>query len=193
MGGNGRNEAELPSVSGTVQWPLPPVRRPHLLSRAVRCALRHATISVVLTCCVIGGIGCSSSRRSISVFCSTYWQNAVQFYDRDQGAVDHHQQLQNFVNLVSAPNDLAILFGKLDVVAPSEIEPDVAALRDAFKQVSGSLGKSITDPLGAIVGNLGTGLSVLNSFNRVNDYLNSNCPLPAYVRQRLPAGTAATP
>jgi hypothetical protein len=84
--------------------------------------------------------------------------------------------------LFSAPRDLASFFDKLDKVAPDDIEPDVAQLRDGFQKQADSLGDQaagmFSNPLGTALGSLASGMSLSGASSRVDAYTLKNCGPP---------------
>ena len=71
--------------------------------------------------------------------------------------------------------DTVVLFEKLDKVAPEDIEPDVAAVRDNIQSQLEAVSGAASDPLGALVGSLFMGLTAGGSWQRVSDYVVTNC------------------
>lgn len=130
--------------------------------------------ALALTAC--GSRAPSAQVRSVAALCQSYWTQAVAFTNQlNTAAGNQDNPLPAFADLVAAPNDLAILFTKMAAVAPGDIEPDVSALATAFRSTAKSEGQAVTDPIGAIAGNLGTALGVTDSYNRVNQYLTAHC------------------
>jgi hypothetical protein len=87
--------------------------------------------------------------------------------------------IEGLASIIGAPNELARLMHQMADVAPSESEPDFESVASAFTKLSESEGKAITNPLGAIGGNIVEALSVSGSFNRVDSFLTHNCGIPS--------------
>lgn len=140
----------------------------------------------VLTCCVsvIGLAGCRV-QRSADAFCDTYWEQTQAFQDRYEQAADDVRTageedalvgvLGGLSMMAQSLGDTVVIFDRLDKVAPSDIEPDVAAVRDSLKAQMGMAGGAATDPLGSLVQGLFMGLAAGGSWQRVNDYVVANC------------------
>lgn len=80
-------------------------------------------------------------------------------------------------SLVEAQGDLVVMFDRLEKVAPEEIQPEVAAVRDSMKDQLDSAGDAVGDPLGALGGALVAGLASMGSYSAVERYIESNCDL----------------
>lgn len=76
---------------------------------------------------------------------------------------------------LSTVTDLPHMFDRLDKVAPEEIEPDVAAVRDYLQKSIDSAGDAVQNPGGALVNGLLGSFQVSNSFNRVGKYVQATC------------------
>lgn len=119
--------------------------------------------------------------RTVKSFCSTYESGKEQLLQQwsqqeNQNSDSFSKLVNGFATVAGEPADLANLFGKLDNVAPNDIEPDVATLRDAFKKESDAMDSMAG---GNILGGLGSGLmlglSTQGAFNRVGVYITKNC------------------
>jgi hypothetical protein len=139
---------------------------------STRGKILHRLAVVLIVLMVPIGAGCSSGNgRSASAMCDTYVSEAVKFRAQLQGPVG----LASFLSLLSAPNDLALVFEKMDRVAPPDIEPDVATIRDAFKAEANGAGAAALNPVGALVSGLAQGAATSGSFTRVDSWLSAHC------------------
>jgi len=152
---------------------------------------RHLTkpaIAVFVAAALLAGAGaaCSSKpQRSVQAFCDTFKTEAIRLHDKYQRAADTFGTQQDpLVGLLGAAGtifgaqgDMVVLFDRLDQTAPSDIEPDVHAMRDAAKSSADATKKAITDPLGAIGSGLVTALQSSGSSHAVDSYLQSHCDL----------------
>jgi hypothetical protein len=86
--------------------------------------------------------------------------------------------LAALVGLLGAPNDLATLMSQMAAVAPSNIEPDFAALASSFTKLSNAEGDMLSDPLGTLASNVVDAAAVSGSYDRVNAYLSQYCGIP---------------
>ncbi|MGV1004808.1 MAG: hypothetical protein ACOYEV_08575 [Candidatus Nanopelagicales bacterium] len=133
-------------------------------------------------------MGCSPG-RSVESFCSTYSEEKqayVEKYDKASGAIKSAGEQDPLAGLLGGTamvaqslGDTIIIFDKLDKVAPDDIQPDVAAIRDSLKSQMESVSEMASNPLGALVGGLFQGLASGGSWQRVSDYLVVNCGVPA--------------
>jgi uncharacterized protein YceK len=151
-------------------------RAPRALHTPVlRVLLVVTAVSLILS-------GCSSP-RSTEAFCATYWEQKAAYVSKYDQASDQLEAtsdpliglLGNAAMLAQSIGDTVVIFDKLDRVAPDEIEPDVAAVRDSLKAQIESAGEMATDPLGALAGGLVQGLSTGGSWQRVGDYVTTHC------------------
>jgi hypothetical protein len=156
----------------------------------VRCLSRLALLSLL----AIAGVGCSQGDgRSTAAYCKAYWDGAVPFHDRVQGAVDRKAMFETLANLLSASGDMAVIFDHMAQAAPVDIRPDTEAVRDSLKKAQDAQGDAVMNPLKAILSGAVTGLSSAGSWDRVETYLNNNCPAPAAVQAAMAATTTTTP
>lgn len=138
--------------------------------------------SVAVAGCDVPLIGPTRSAQS---FCKVYWQQKHAYlakYDQRSSSLQKLSSTDPLAGTfgalgssLEAVGDVVVIFDKLDKVAPDDIEPDVAAIRDALKKSVDDSGGALSDPLGTIAGNLALGLSTLGSWNRVGDYVVDRC------------------
>lgn len=119
--------------------------------------------------------------RTVANFCTTYTTGKNQLLQQwsrqgNQGSDDFSKFVNSFATAASSPTDLANFFDKLDGVAPHDIEPDIATIRDSFKKETdimvNTAGGNI---LGGLASGLMLGLSSQGAFTRVNAYIIQNC------------------
>ena len=145
---------------------------------------REARLGAV-ACLLISSLAGCSEGRSVEAFCSTYSEEKesyVEKYDKASDAIKSAGEedplaglLGGTVMVAQSLGDTIIIFDKLDKVAPEDIEPDVAAVRDSLKSQLESVSDMASNPLGALVGGLFQGLASGGSWQRVSDYLVENC------------------
>jgi hypothetical protein len=133
---------------------------------------------------VLGLSGCRQE-RSAAAFCSTYWEQRQAYIDKyeqaasDMRAAGDQDSLGGLFFGVSmmaqSVGDTVVIFDKLDKVAPMEIEPDVAAVRDSLQSQMDMAAEMATNPLGALAQGLFTGLASGGSWQRVSDYTLAHC------------------
>jgi hypothetical protein len=161
---------------------------------------RSLVLGTAMTTIVLISAACSSSgsNRSVAAFCGSFKAQAIQLrvkYQMQAASAQGTDPLSGLVsltgNLLEAQGDLVVLFARLDQVAPSEIEPDVAAVRDGLKQQADAVRNAGTDPLGAFAGGFISALQSRGSVNSVESYLKSNCDL-SFMGASTSASAAAT-
>ncbi len=146
------------------------MRKPLAVLR--KCLIPAVTVilaSTVFTACGGGSV------RSAAAVCHVWDTSAVALHNKYAKDAQSGNGLESFLDVITAPNDLATLMDQMSAVAPTNIEPDFQALADAFHKASSVSGGDITDPLGAIASGLINGLAVSGSEQRVNSYLEANC------------------
>ena len=60
-------------------------------------------------------------------------------------------------------------------MAPDDIEPDVAAIRDSMQKQIDRMPDSAKDPLGGVLGGILAGLTTMGSWERVGNYVTDHC------------------
>lgn len=131
-----------------------------------------------------------SSRRSVDAYCSTFYGEGTRLHDQWAAGAEGDVLTQS-VTLLAASGDMVVFFDKLDKVAPQDIEPDVAAVRDSLKRQLDSLGSvDVRDPLSTAFQQLLIGASSSGSWQRVDDYTTSNCGPPPVAAA---SGTSSAP
>lgn len=120
--------------------------------------------------------------RSVESFCATFYSEIDRLEDKYSNRLADSEGQDPLAGLLTvlgttaeAFGDYAVLYDRLEQVAPNDLQPDVAAVRDALNQQLVSMKEAGSDPLGAAFGSLITGLSVIGSEQRVNEYIAANC------------------
>jgi hypothetical protein len=130
-----------------------------------------ATVGAPLSLCSCG------SGRSVAAYCETFYRQGTALRDQWAGS-SNRDPLDALLTLFEAPQQLELFFARLDSVAPGSIEPDVAAVQQAFKQEVSSLGSAATNPLGGILGGLVSGIANAPAFQAVDNWTSQNCGPP---------------
>lgn len=152
-------------------------------------------VVVLLAACSGGGRDepaeeVTDSRESGADFCTIWW-------DRTSGLRGRWSETANadpvasLLLLIGAPGELARFFDRTAREAPDEIVDDLEALSEHFDRSVERSGEAVRDPLAFLVGGLASGAAVSGSFERVNDYVTTNCPVPAELAASASARTSA--
>lgn len=128
--------------------------------------------------------GCGTE-RSPKAFCAVYWQQKHEYLAKYNHAAATTQEVAKknpllgafagVATSLQAIGDVEIIFDKLDKVAPDDIEPDVAAIRDSLQKQTDSAGDAVHNPLGTLVNGLVSSLTTMGSWQRVSDYVVTEC------------------
>jgi hypothetical protein len=141
-----------------------------------------------LAALILGGCAslysCGGSTRSVAAVCHVWDTQGLALHEKYEAADTAEKTngaagvLSVLASAVGAPNELAHLMTAMANVAPPESQPDFESVASAFKRLSESEGKAITDPLGAIAGDLVESAATSGSFERVDSFLATNCGIP---------------
>lgn len=126
-----------------------------------------------------------SPERSVASFCATFEQESVRLQDKYQQRMEAAGAsndplgalLLGMGTLLEAQGDFVVLFNRLEQVAPTEIQPEVAAVRDTFKQQAEQMAELGKSPFGALAASLISGMSAQGSYQRVDSYVQQHCDL----------------
>lgn len=161
--------------------------RQHLSSRhprAPRPGAHRRLVAAGLGFALAATIGGCGSGRSPEKFCAVYREEKQAYLSRMNDANgtlnsassgDTGALFGGLAQALSTVTDLPHMFDRLDKVAPEEIEPDVAAVRDYLQKSIDSAGDAVQNPGGALVNGLLGSFQVSNSFNRVGKYVQATC------------------
>lgn len=138
---------------------------------------RSASVAVlVLAATLVWPLAACTRRtpRSVGAFCSTLADQKHQFLTNY--ATSSRDPLQSMVTGLASIGEIPVIFERLDRVAPPDIEPDIAAVRDSFKQQIASISGIASNPLGGLATAFVSSLVAAGPFQRVSDYASKNCP-----------------
>lgn len=131
--------------------------------------------------------GCGGDERSVESFCEVWKREATALHDRYEATADAVEAdasglaaLGALGDVAGVTTELAIVFTKLEEVAPDDIRVEVAEVRDAMKQQSEATAQLAADPLGTIGGSFFRMLGVSGPLERVDGYISANCGNPPY-------------
>jgi hypothetical protein len=121
--------------------------------------------------------------RSVSKFCSTAKHQQTRLQAKYQQQADSlgntSDPLLGLIGgigmLTGAQGDLVVYFERLSKVAPSEIQPEVEAVRDSFKAQAEATREMATNPLGSLASGFIGGLQSSGSIEVVDQYSRQNC------------------
>jgi hypothetical protein len=120
--------------------------------------------------------------RTVENYCDTFWAEGGKIRDSAKEAQRNGGMLGSLGVLFSAPSDMANFFDKLDAVAPDEIEPDIAKLRDGYQKIGEKMGDGLSaDPMsmfGSLAGNMAIGFGLAGSERRVDAFTAKHCGAP---------------
>ena len=103
--------------------------------------------------------------------------------------------LSGLATLTSLPHAIAVMTGDMAAVAPSGIRSDLLAVQSSYQQATKAISSVGTDPIGALVDGLASGLAVSDSQQHVDSWLQKNCGVVALLADPSPApstGQAST-
>ena len=98
--------------------------------------------------------------RSVAAYCKVYNEAEVKLANA-QGST---YSVAIFKHRSSNAHDFALALGKLDRVAPSDIEPDIKTLKNVFESIDSDSAQT-----------LGASLSGLGAESRVKEWTTTNC------------------
>ncbi|TFV88575.1 hypothetical protein [Blastococcus sp. CT_GayMR16] len=146
------------------------------MTRALRVITRSAAVALLLSLLAACG------GRSVEAYCETFYGEGQELRQQWIDAGNTEDPFAAMGTIFSAPRDLAAFFDRLEKVAPDDIQPDVAQLRDAFQQQADSMGDTaagmFSNPLGTALGSLAAGMSTSGASQRVDAYTLENCGPP---------------
>jgi len=112
--------------------------------------------------------------RSVEAFCKTYFSERSSYLKRYDNA-QQQNGLGSLLTVTAAIGDVPEIFDKLDKVAPDNIEPDVSAVSASLHKSIDALGGTASDPLQALSAGIVQSLLAAGPWQRVSDYVNTNC------------------
>ncbi|MCA0228700.1 hypothetical protein LCH21_04640 [Patescibacteria group bacterium] len=115
---------------------------------------------VLLVIIILAAMLFTRPARSVEAFCSTFKQENTRLAD-SQGDT---YSVKPFTNSSSNPRDFADALGKLERVAPDNIQPDVKTLKQLFEKID-------KDPSQAF----SASMSGLGAEDSVNKYTAQHC------------------
>ena len=138
-------------------------------------------VAMIIVATVVGP-ACGQG-RSVEAFCSTLASETQRLSDKYEArfdAVDAEANplgslLVGVGSLAEGLGDAVVLYDRLERVAPEDIQPEVAAVRDGLQQQVDALSNSAANPLGALGAGLFGGLAMQGSATRVDAYVAQNC------------------
>lgn len=129
--------------------------------------------------------GCGSD-RSPEAFCEVMDTHRERYGDSTSEALrlmeggDMAGLLGGSVGMVQALGDLQLMWDDLVDVAPDDIRGDVEVVRDTTQEQLDAAREAVSDPVGALLGGVLSGLQHGGSYTRVNDYARDHCGTPPF-------------
>jgi hypothetical protein len=120
-------------------------------------------------------------------FCDTYTSEKAKFQskyasiEQQGGNQSSGAVLTNLILGLQSLGDAQVILTKLDKVAPNDIQPDVAAVLDSWKNMQSTLGDQASNAfnpaglLGATLKGMLASAASGGSWTRLGDYITNNC------------------
>ncbi len=131
---------------------------------------------------VVAMLSLSCGGRSVERFCDTFADQTAELEAKYAQRFDTLSDQDPLIGLlgttgsiVEAVGDAVVLYTELEAVAPDDIAPDVAAVRDALSSQLDAMRQAGSDPFGAMFSGVVTGTAVMGSEQRVNQYVATHC------------------
>jgi uncharacterized lipoprotein YehR (DUF1307 family) len=146
-----------------------------------------ALVGAVSLTASLAGCGDHAPTRSVEKFCSTYSSEKAKFqkqYSSIGSGGSHESGAKVLTDLIlgfQSLGDVSVILDKVDKVAPDDIEPDVSAVQQSWKDMQSTLGDEAGNALNptGLVGAIfkGTLMSIESngSWQRVGNYVQQNC------------------
>lgn len=143
---------------------------------AERPAWPGPKIFPVTIACLALLLGACGKQRSVAAYCQVFYGQGSQLRQQWSGNNQSGDLVGELGTLFGAPQQLANFFGRLDAVAPDDIEPDVHQLQQAAQQAADNLKSG--NVIQSLLGGLTSGLGSQGAETRVNQWTLSNCGSP---------------
>ncbi len=138
--------------------------------------------AVAVTVLVLAVVSCSPG-PSVEAFCDTLAIETSRLeakYEERFGSLDVEADpfgalFGTLGSAIEGMGDAVVLFDRLERVAPEEIQPDVAAVRDGLEAQVDALRGSSTDPLALFGASIVGSLSIQGSATAVESYIAAHC------------------
>jgi hypothetical protein len=127
--------------------------------------------------------------HSVASFCKVYRAEKERYIKQTERPVSNAGDALNAAGtILSVPE----LFDRLNKVAPDDIEPDIANIRDSLRAAREQAGANAGDPLTGMASSLVAGMAAGPSWERVSKYVDANCTTPEERARREAAANQAT-
>ncbi len=149
-----------------------------------RWGFGSARVAWVVALAVAASLTGCGSGRSPEKFCAVYREEKQAYLSQmnqandslGSGSGDSAASLFGGLGqAMSAITRLPQMFDRLDKVAPDDIEPDVAAIRDFLQKQVDSAGDAVQNPGGSLINGLMGSFEVSSSWERVGSYVQDTC------------------
>ena len=129
----------------------------------------------LLTALALSSCGLTGPARSVEAYCQTFQDEGEAFHAYVASGQSSGDIIEQLMNVMGASQQLAIAFGKLDKVAPDDIEPDVAVLQKTFQDMSDRQADNVGDPKAMAIEAIRVAATAGPSWRRVDAYTSKNC------------------
>lgn len=135
---------------------------------------------VAALCLLAGGIAGCAEERSATAYCDTYDAGFAQIKD-DYPEIDQYESrddqnpLTMLLSLTGAYGDIVALIGDMSEVAPDEIRTDTERVHETMQSSIDNAGDVLSDPLGALGGQLVAGIASSGAFERMDAFTVQHC------------------
>lgn len=127
---------------------------------------------------LLGLLTACGDDRTAKSYCSYFYGQGQVFRQRYQDVNKRGQPLEEISALLGAQGDLAAFFNGLAKHSPDEIQADVEALASASQKQQDALGSAASNPVGAALNGVLSGLALAGPSSRVDAYTMRNCGPP---------------
>lgn len=148
-------------------------------SIVVRAIAMIATAGIIVGA-VIWSVHHFSNHRSTTAYCRMWVDEGTKLQQESNASIQQAQQNGDPFGALGfamgSPRELADFFGRLDAVAPDQIEPAIGQLHQAFQQTADNLGGNSTDPIGFLGAQFSIMMIAGPYEQQVATWNQTNCP-----------------
>jgi len=161
--------------------------------RAKGSILLAVVVSISLSFSACGGSGKTHSIEAVCTARTAALSKIKSQLDSSSSNEGPGGFISGLSTLVSLPHSIAVMTGDMAAVAPEDIRPDLLAVQSSYQQATKDMGSLGTDPIGALVNGIVSGLAVSDSQQRVDEWLQKNCGVAALLADPTPVTSTTQP